>query len=91
MQLLGVSSSSTSHFAGIHTLSSQAARAGDRRIFENLLNYGASLRLRNTDGMTPLHMAAMHDNTTIVEEVLTKHPALVDEVDADGYVHLAVP
>ena len=61
-----------------------SASSGDIRIFQMLLDNGANLKLTNSQGTNPLHIAAIIDHKAIVEYLLEEGKIQPNETDNAG-------
>ena len=65
--------------SGMH----EAARQNFTELAKRLLDYGASVELRDRDGMTPLHWAAWYGHLDIME-LLLRHGAPLEAINKYG-------
>lgn len=73
------------------TLLMRAARRGDLLVVKYLLERGADASLEDYSGRYPLHVAALEGHVLVLQILIQKKAAVIDEEDAQGdtALHLA--
>ncbi|KAL3872338.1 hypothetical protein ACJMK2_040269 [Sinanodonta woodiana] len=65
-----------------------ASSKGSVPVFESLLAAGLDITARNNDDENILHIAAGHDNITIVKYLIKNYPGLLQQNDQNGWTAL---